>query len=154
MTGYAGQKGTADLAAAKKEMLRKSLPDPLLEAAQVMAADYEPPESCLPAARVKIAAGGVSGALWLLGEKLQTGLTADLRAVPIRQETVEICEELDLDPYLLRGDGAWLMAVEDAEEALIQCRMHSVPAAKIGETSPGMARVLACGDVTRYLERA
>ena len=78
----------------------------------------------------------------------------DLRSIPIRQETVEICEILDLDPYSLRSDGAWLIAVDDAQQALLWCRIRNIPAAKIGETTGGDARILECGDVTRYLERA
>ena len=154
MTGYAGQKGTADLAARYEEKLLALFPLSLVDAAKAMAQDCEPPEDCFPEARVKISEGGVAAALWFLGEKLQTGLSADLRSVPIRQETVEICEVLDLDPYTLRGDGAWLIAVRDAAQALRLCRSRGIPAAKIGETTEDAARVLACGEIVRYLERA
>ena len=153
MTGYAGQRETALLAQRCRQQLLSRLPEYLVEVAGDMDRDYEPPESCLPVSRVKITAGGVCAALWILGEKLCTGLCADLRSVPVRQETIEICEVLDLDPYVLRSDGAWLIAVRDAEEALSQCAWQGLPAAKIGETTPGEARVLSCGDVTRYLDR-
>lgn len=153
MTGYAGQKETVLLVQRCREQLLSRLPEYLIEAAGGMDRDCEPPESCLPVSRVKITAGGVCAALWILGEKLCTGLCADLRLVPIRQETVEICEILDLDPYVLRSDGAWLIAVRDAEEVLRQCAWKGIPAAKIGETTPEDARILSCGDVTRYLER-
>ena len=43
----------------------------------------------------------------------------DVGSVPV------ICEALDLDPYDLRGDGAWLIAVKDAEDALLLCRSHA-----------------------------
>ena len=154
MTGYAGQKETAVLAERFEDRLRREFPLPVIEAAKKLASDYEPPEECMSKAHVRITAGGVAAALWILGEKLQSGLNVDLRSIPIRQETVEICEILDLDPYSLRSDGAWLIAVADAEQALLLCRIRNIPAAKIGETTGGDARVLACGEVTRYLERA
>lgn len=154
MTGYAGQKETARLAARHREMLLARFPLSLVDAAANMAQNYEPPEACLPETRVRIGAGGVTAALWILGEKLQSGLTADLLSIPIRQETVEICELFDLDPYELSGDGAWLIAVADAEEAVWHCSSKGIPASRIGTTTPGEARVLSCGEITRYLERA
>ena len=154
MTGFAGQKGTAQLVSDREEWLLGHFPASIVYAAKTLDRDYEPPEECVPEARVKISFGGVTAALWILGEKLQTGLAVDLRAVPIRQETVEICEELDLDPYELRGDGAWLIAVKDAEEAVLRCRILGIPAVKIGETTADTARVLTCGEIVRYLERA
>ena len=154
MTGYAGQSKAAELAVKYERKLLELFPAILVDEAKRIARDCEPPEGCLPEARVRILAGGVSAALWILGEKLQSGLRVDLRAIPIRQETVEICEALDLDPYDLPGDGAWLIAVKDAEDALLLCRSHGIPAAKIGETTADDARILACGDIMRYLERA
>lgn len=153
MTGYAGQKGTADLSAKYEEQLLRRLPSFLIDDAKALVREYEPPEVCMPVSRVRIMAGGVPAALWLLAEKLQTGLCADLRAVPIRQETVEICEVLDVDPYELRADGAWLIAVRDAQETLLLCRLAGIPAAKIGSTAAGADRTLACGEIIRYLER-
>ena len=41
-----------------------------------------------------ITEGGIFGALWEIGEASGTGITADLRKIPIKQETVEICEVL------------------------------------------------------------
>ena len=97
MTGYAGQRETALLAQRCRQQLLSRLPEHLVEAAGDMDRDYEPPESCLPVSRVKITAGGVCAALWILGEKLCTGLCADLRSVPVRQETIEICEYFDIN---------------------------------------------------------
>ena len=86
MTGFAGQKGTAQLASDREEWLLGHFPASIVYAAKTLDRDYEPPEECVPEARVKISFGGVTAALWILGEKLQTGLAVDLRAVPIRQE--------------------------------------------------------------------
>ena len=43
----------------------------------------------------------------------QLGLEAYLREIPIRQQTVEICEFFGLNPYQLLSGGSMLMAAED-----------------------------------------
>jgi hydrogenase maturation factor len=153
MIGYAGQRGAADMAARCRDELLGHLPADLVDDACGMDREYPVPEACVPYARVRIGAGGVEAGLWLMGEKLQSGLDIDLRKIPIRQETVEICEVLGLDPYVLPGGGAWLIAVPDAEAAVGICRRRQIPADLVGRTQPGAARVLRCGEILRYLER-
>ena len=41
------------------------------------------------------------------------GLEIDLKAIPIRQETVEVCEQFHLNPYQLISSGSMLMAAPD-----------------------------------------
>ena len=40
--------------------------------------------------------GGFLSALWKVAEDSQVGLTVDFRKVPVRQETIEVCEIFDL----------------------------------------------------------
>lgn len=97
--------------------------------------------------------GGVLSALWKMSEASQTGLTVDLRKIPIRQETVEVCEYFDLNPYYLMSQGALLIGIPSGE-GLVQeyCRM-GLPAAVIGQTNNGNDRLLYSGDHARYLDR-
>ena len=39
-----------------------------------------------------VTTGGIFGALWELAEASGVGLEIELKKIPIRQETVEICE--------------------------------------------------------------
>ena len=55
-----------------------------------------------------VAEGGVFGAVWELCERLHAGVELDLKKIPICQETVEISEYFDINPYQLKGDGALL----------------------------------------------
>ena len=50
--------------------------------------------------------GGIYGALWELAEASGVGLEIDLKAIPIRQETVEVCEQFHLNPYQLISSGS------------------------------------------------
>ncbi len=54
--------------------------------------------------------GGILSALWRMGEASDVGFQADLRRIPIRQETVEICEVFELNPYRLYSEGTLLLA--------------------------------------------
>ena len=63
--------------------------------------------------------GGFLSALWKMAEASEVGLEADFRKVPIRQETIEVCEIFDLNPYKLQADGAVLIGICGGE-ALVQ----------------------------------
>ena len=59
--------------------------------------------------------GGVLAALWKMAEVSQIGLKIDLRKIPIRQETIEICERSDKDPYKLFSGGSVLIGCTDGQ---------------------------------------
>ncbi len=45
--------------------------------------------------------GGILTAIWNLTGAYETGVEFYLRQIPMRQETVEVCERLELNPYRL-----------------------------------------------------
>ena len=53
--------------------------------------------------------GGIFGALWELAEGAGVGLEIDLKKIPVKQETIEICEFFGLNPYELASGGCLLM---------------------------------------------
>ncbi|MDO4338937.1 MAG: AIR synthase-related protein [Eubacteriales bacterium] len=97
--------------------------------------------------------GGVLSALWKMAEASQVGLEADLRKIPIRQESIEICERFDLNPYKLLSDGAILLGIRGGEALAGEYRRMGLPAAVIGQTNSGNDRLLYSGENARYLER-
>ena len=54
--------------------------------------------------------GGILSGLWKMAEASGVGMDVDLRRIPIRQETIEVCERLDVDPYKLESEGTVLLA--------------------------------------------
>ena len=56
----------------------------------------------MPAHYMLWARAGFLSALWKMAEASEVGLEADFRKVPIRQETIEVCEIFDLNPYSFR----------------------------------------------------
>ena len=97
--------------------------------------------------------GGFLSALWKMAEASGVGLSADLRSVPIRQETIEICEIFDVNPYKLLSGGSILLGIQGGDAFVQELRREGIMAAVIGQTNSGNDRLLYSGGNARYLER-
>ncbi len=97
--------------------------------------------------------GGVLRALWKMAEASRVGLRADLRKIPVRQETIEICERFDLNPYKLLSQGAVLIGIRGGEPLVQEYRRLGIPASVIGQANGENDRLLYSGENARYLER-
>ena len=97
--------------------------------------------------------GGVLAALWKMAEVSQIGLKIDLRKIPIRQETIEICERSDKDPYKLFSGGSVLIGCIDGQSLAEWYKAQGIPAAVIGKAVKGNDRLLYSGELIRYLDR-
>lgn len=119
--------------------------------------------SVLPEARIGAASGasamhdvtegGIFGALWEMGSGGDVGLTIDLRSIPIRQETVEICEEFGLNPYQIMSSGSLLIAIDDGEELVSKLQQEGINASVVGKTTAGKDRILRNRGEVRYLDK-
>lgn len=105
------------------------------------------------AAGLHMGEGGFLCALWKMAEASQVGLRIDLRKIPIRQETIEVCEKFDLNPYRLLSGGAYLFGVPGGERLTAELRRRGWTAAVIGEAVRGNDRLLYSGENVRYLDR-
>lgn len=126
MVGFAGMLGTNILLDKCREQLEARLPKNYLEKARFtdeelaimpFAKKISEVINSNPELEVSylhdVSHGGVYSALWQLGRWANKGIEVENDKIPIRQETVEICEALDLNPYLLEGTGALLMVCQD-----------------------------------------
>ena len=93
-----------------------------------------------------ISCGGVYAALWQLGRWADCGLLADNNKIPIRQETIEICECLDVNPYLIDGTGGLLMICSEEDVVLRELENAGIKAEVIGRITEGAERMVAFGD--------
>ena len=96
--------------------------------------------------------GGVFKGLWNLGEAAGSGFFVDLKAIPIKQETVEICNYFDINPYELYSDGVFLILARDGYTLAEDLERSGIPAAVIGRTHPLKKRVVCNNDEERFLE--
>lgn len=99
-----------------------------------------------------ISQGGIFGALWEMAEEAGVGLEIDLKKLPVRQETIEICEFFDLNPYELLSGGSLLMTADDGIGLVSALRKEGVPAVIVGKTTSGNDRVLFNEEEKRFLE--
>lgn len=159
LSKWIGLEGTAILAKAFRKALLNRYPAYLVDTA----AGFEQYLSVLPEAGIALknnvkamhdlSQGGVFGALWELAEGSGLGLTADLKKIPIRQETVEVCEVCGVNPYEMRSAGSLLMTAEDGEALAEALQQAGIPAAVIGKLTESRDRILVNGEETRFLDR-
>ena len=98
-------------------------------------------------------AGGIYAMLWRLAEKAGTGLRVDLKSIPVLQETIEICNTLDIDPYCMESSGALYLS-GDGQKLCGELHRKGFPcAAVIGRTSADRKRLVLYDDTERFLTR-
>lgn len=99
-----------------------------------------------------ISSGGIFAALWELGQMAGLGMDVDLKAIPIRQETVEITDVFDVNPYLLASAGSLLIAAKDGSRIVKALEAEGIPATIIGKLTKGNDRIIRNEDETRFLD--
>lgn len=157
-TKWVGLEGTGILACENEEELRERLSQPFIDKAKTFGRLM----SIIPEAAVAVKSGasamhdvsegGIFGALWELAESAGVGLEIDLKKIPIRQETIEICEFLDLNPYKILSGGCLLIATEDGNGLVMELEKADIPATIIGKATDSNDRVLINEDERRFLE--
>lgn len=160
VTKWIGLEGTSILAKEKKEQLAGRFPAVFMEEARsldrymsVVPEAAAAVKSGVPAMH-DVSEGGIFGALWELAESSGVGLSIDLKKLPIRQETVEICNYLDLNPYELLSGGSLLIAAHDGHELAESLQQEGIFATVIGRTTPDRDRVVRNGEEKRFLNPA
>lgn len=102
--------------------------------------------------RYPLSKGGVFEGLWRLSKDLDCGFEVSMAAIPIRQETVEICEYAGVNPYQADSSGAELIVCENVSFSMLS-GPDLTGVRWIGETKEGSRKILYRGDEIRYLER-
>ena len=158
VTKWVGLEGTSIIAKEKEEELLTRYPQALVDAAK----EFDAYLSVLPEAAVAVESGvsamhdvtegGIFGALWEMAESAGVGLEIDLKKIPIRQETVEVCEFFDINPYELISSGSMLMAASDGNGLVRALAAANIPAVCVGKVTEGNDRVLLSGEERRFLE--
>ena len=101
----------------------------------------------------EISEGGILAALWAISGAYEQGISFELRKILVAQETIEICELFDLNPYRLSSGECLLMAVENGGDAVKILSEAGIPSAVIGKVEKGIARKMVGIGTTGFLER-
>ena len=158
MTKYAGLEGSAILSAAKEEELKERYPAYIIDNAKAFINDI----SVVKDSRIAmihdavfmhdVTEGGIFGALYEVAGAARMGLKVDLKKIPIRQETVEICEYFDINPYMLISSGSMLIVTKDGAAMADALNLEGINAAVIGKLIEGNDKIIINGDETRHLD--
>ncbi len=156
---WIGLEGTALLAKKQKHKLVERFPTYFVEEAM----SFDRLLSVVPEAATAVKSGvcamhdaskgGIFGALWELAEGAGTGLTVDLKKLPLRQETVEICEFCNVNPYELLSGGSLLMTTLDGEALVEELEKQGINAVVVGRLTDSKDRILTNDDEIRYMDK-
>lgn len=159
ITKWIGLEGTSIAAKEREDVLLEKFAPSFVQTAK----DFDRYLSVVPEAKIAgawgvsamhdITEGGVFGALWEMGSGSGVGLDIDLKRIPIRQETVEICEALGLNPYILMSSGSMMIAADDGHGLVRKLAQEGIPASVVGKATAGKDRILRNGEDTRYLDK-
>ena len=97
--------------------------------------------------------GGILTALWNISGAYGRGITFSLLDIPVRQELIEVCELLDLNPYRLWSRECMLMVADHGEDMVRKLKEMGIRASVIGKVERGIARTMTGVGTTGYLER-
>ena len=158
VTKWIGIEGTSIIAKEKEKDLLTRFSAPFIENAKKLDVYLSVLSEAAVAARSGVSAmhditeGGIFGALWEMAEASGVGLEIDLKKIPVRQETIEICEFFGINPYELISSGSMLMAAADGNLLVNELKKAGIPATIIGKATAGNDRVLLNEDERRFLE--
>lgn len=155
---WIGLEGTSIIAKEKEQELLLRYPGELIKEAQ----KFDRYLSVLPEATIAVKSGvsamhdvtegGIFGALWELAESSGVGLEIDLKKIPVKQETIEICEYFNINPYELISSGCMLMASSDGNLLVRELEKVGIHAVVIGKALKGKDRILLNEEEKRFLE--
>ncbi len=158
ITKWIGIEGTSILAKEKEEELLTRFAPSFLKQAK----EFDQMLSVLPEAMIArehavaamhdVTEGGIFGALWEMAEASGVGLEIDLKKIPVRQETIELCEFFDVNPYELISSGCMLMAAADGNTIVRELEKAGIHAVVAGKATAGNDRILYADKECRFLE--
>lgn len=140
MTKHAGLEGTAIIAGDLENTLKGKVSQEIIEAAKGFADKISVVKEGMIAGKIGVSSmhdvteGGLLGALWELAEASEVGIEVYQEKIPVRKETLAICNVLSIDPLRLISSGVMVLAVpQDKKQQLMEeFVQRGIEAAEIG----------------------
>lgn len=159
VTKWVGLEATTIIAKEKEEQLKELFAPGFVRTAK----DFDQYLSVIPESRIAmehqvaamhdITEGGIFGALWEMAAGAGLGVEVDLKKIPIRQETIEICEVFGVNPYLIMSSGSMLIAAKDGIGLVEKLKQSGIHSAVIGRMKKSNDRIIRNGEEVRYLDK-
>ena len=158
LSGYIGMEAAGLVALQKEEELSARFPKWLIDDVKA----YKSHVSVTETAQIAtgqgavmmhdVGEGGIFAALWELGQKAESGLSIDIKKIPMRQSVVEICNYYDLNPYEILSQGCLLIVTKEGDALADALTEVDIPAAVIGKTTDTNDRIIQNGEEIRYMD--
>lgn len=156
LTKWIGLEGTSIIAKEKEEVLTTRFSIGLIEEAKGFDKYLSVVKEAATAIRSGVCAmhdissGGIFAALWEIAESADVGLQIDLKKIPVKQETIEVCEFFELNPYSLSSGGSMLMVTEKGHDLVNALQEEHINAAVIGKIMDGNDRIVMNHEERRF----
>lgn len=158
VAGYAGLAGTVAIVKDKKEELGKWFSTGYLDSViagntRQLTGDFKYWEALGACEWEPAGEGGILKSLWDLSGAYMTGIRFSLRKIPVKQETIEVCERYDLNPYRLFSAGCQLFTAENGGDFTEALKKEGIDAAVIGKVTGGIKRMIEHEESVGFLDR-
>ena len=162
LAGYMALAGSAVMTRQDRETLLTRLPEELID--QLLAFDsqrqahkvmlQEPAlKEAGATAWFPLGEGGIFNGLWHMADHWGTGFTVQLKDLPVRQETIEVCEFYDLSPYDLLCGNCMVFVADNGAHLVKELEKLDIPARTIGVVQKGIKREICYGQVRGFMDR-
>lgn len=158
LTKWIGLSGTSILAKEKESIIAEKYKQDLINAAKNFDEFMSVRSEAATAVKSGVSAmhdlsqGGVMNALWDLSVAAGVGLTIDLKSIPVRQETIEICEIFDVNPYRLISTGSLLIVCDNGLAMVDALAEEGINAQVIGKTTDSNDKIILNDGEVTYLD--
>lgn len=101
----------------------------------------------------EISKGGLYRALWDMTVALKNGFEIERYSIPVLQETIEVCDFFNLNPYEVNGEGSFLIYTDDATNLIKVLVEAGISAKLIGFATKELAKQIIRDDDIQYLDK-
>lgn len=159
LTKYIGMEGTIRLLHERNEMLKTRFLPSFLQSIERKEENFFCNQEIEIAMKKNttymctLGEGGIYAALWNMADELGVGIAVNGEEISIRQETIEICEYFNLNPYQIASEGNLLILTENGEDLQAQLKENQIQAAVIGTTTMENQKTIRRGEDIRFLDK-
>ncbi|MCT4598348.1 MAG: AIR synthase family protein [Vallitalea sp.] len=157
ITKWAGLEGTAIIAKDNEEKLRQHFNTELMDRAIALGNYISVVDEAIIArdhgatSMHDVTEGGVFGALWEMAACSNVGIEVILEKIPVKQETIEICEYYEINPYKLISSGCMLITTYNGQQLVDKLTQKGISSSLIGKVVTGKNKIVIQSDTRRSL---
>lgn len=98
--------------------------------------------------------GGIFNALWELYKMTGCGMEVELLKLPITQQTIEVCEFFDINPYMLFSEGVRIYVTDEEHKLIDKLGAFGINSNVIGRITDKADKIIKNGSEVRFIEPA